>query len=150
MAKVMPFRGLRFNVERIDRMEDVVTPPYDVVDAKSQAALLEKNPYNMIQLDLTKNADDEVTADRYEKARDHFHSWQDQKVLIRDTDPAIYLYYVDYTLSNGKKFTRKGLVALVELAEFARHIADILRCCGWPADPHTANAVQAQHAWKGQ
>lgn len=122
MAKVVSFRGLRFDVEKIDRMEDVVTPPYDVVDAKSQAALLEKNPYNMIQLDLTKNADDEVTDERYEKARDHFQSWQDQGVLARDAEPAIYLYYVDYTLSNGKKFIRKGLVALVELAEFEKGI----------------------------
>ncbi|MCK5192881.1 MAG: DUF1015 family protein, partial [Desulfobulbaceae bacterium] len=122
MAKVVPFRGLRFDVKKIDRMEDVVTPPYDVVDAKAQAALLEKNPYNMIQLDLTKNADDEVTDERYEKARDHFRSWQDQGVLARDAEPAIYLYYIDYTLSNGKKFIRKGLVALVELAEFEKGI----------------------------
>lgn len=122
MAKVVPFRGLRFNAEKIDRMEDVVTPPYDVVDSKAQAALLEKNPYNMIQLDLTKNAGEQVADDRYEKARDHFQNWQDQGVLVRDEQPAIYLYFIDYTLSNGKKFTRKGLVALVELAEFEKGI----------------------------
>jgi uncharacterized protein (DUF1015 family) len=122
MAKVVPFRGLRFNVEKIDRMEDVVTPPYDVVDAKSQAALLEKNPYNMIQLDLTKNAGEQAADDRYEKARDHFRSWQDQEVLVRDEQPAIYLYFIDYMLPNGNKFTRKGLVALVELAEFEKGI----------------------------
>ncbi|MBC8318109.1 MAG: DUF1015 domain-containing protein [Desulfobulbaceae bacterium] len=122
MAKVVPFCGLRFNAEKIDRMEDVVTPPYDVVDAKAQAALLEKNPYNMIQLDLTKNAGDKVAEDRYEKARDHFRSWQDQGILVRDEKPAIYLYCIDYTLASGKKFTRKGLVALVELAEFEKGI----------------------------
>lgn len=122
MAKVVPFRGLRFNVGKIDRMEDVVSPPYDVVDAKAQAALLEKNPYNMIQLDLTKNAGEQAAADRYEKARDHFRSWQDQEVLVRDEKPAIYLYFIDYTLPNGSMFTRKGLVALVELAEFEKGI----------------------------
>ena len=56
MAKIVPFRALRYNPEKIDRMEDVVTPPYDVIDEKAQAALLSKNPYNMIQLDLTKHA----------------------------------------------------------------------------------------------
>lgn len=122
MAKVMPFCGLRFNLDKIDHMEDVVSPPYDVVDAEAQAALLGKNPYNMIQLDLTKNADDKVTDERYEKARENFQNWQKQEILLRDEKPAIYLYYVDYNLSNGKKFVRKGLVALVELEEFDKGI----------------------------
>ncbi|MBI5558565.1 MAG: DUF1015 domain-containing protein [Deltaproteobacteria bacterium] len=118
MAKIVPFRGLRFNPEKIDRMEDVVTPPYDIIDEKSQAALLAKNAYNMIQLDLTKHAGVTPAADRYEGAKKLFARWQEEEVLIRDGEPAIYLYHVKYHLPNGRGFTRKGLVSLVGLAEF--------------------------------
>ncbi|MFZ5765003.1 MAG: DUF1015 domain-containing protein [Thermodesulfobacteriota bacterium] len=118
MAKIAPLRGLRFNPAKIRRMEDVVTPPYDVIDEKSKIALLAKNPYNMIQLDLTKNAGDALGAARYEAARDLFRRWQEEEVLIRDPEPTIYLYQTTYSLSNGRTFTRKGLVALVGLAEF--------------------------------
>jgi uncharacterized protein (DUF1015 family) len=118
MAKIAPLRGLRFNPEKIDRMEDVVTPPYDVIDEKAQAALLSKNPYNMIQLDLTKHAGVAPAAGRYEGAKNLFDRWQEGGVLIRDSDPAMYLYHIRYNLPNGRSFTRKGLVCLVGLAEF--------------------------------
>lgn len=118
MAKIAPLKGLRFNPEKIVRMEDVVTPPYDVIDEKAKIALLAKNPYNMIQLDLTKNAGEALGADRYETARDLFQLWQEREVLIRDSEPTIYLYHTTYSLANGRTFTRKGLVALVGLAEF--------------------------------
>ncbi|MBU4262676.1 MAG: DUF1015 domain-containing protein [Proteobacteria bacterium] len=122
MAKIVPFRGLRFNPEKIDRMEDVVTPPYDVIDEKAQAALLSKNPYNMIQLDLTKHAGVAPAAGRYEGAKNLFDRWQEECVLIRDKEPAIYLYHIRYNLPNGRTFTRKGLVCLVGLAEFDQGI----------------------------
>ncbi|TFG37399.1 MAG: DUF1015 domain-containing protein [Desulfobacterales bacterium] len=118
MAKIAPFRGLRFNPEKIDRMEDVVTPPYDVIDEKAQVALLSKNPYNMIQLDLTKHAGVTPAAGRYEGAKNLFDRWQEEGVLIRDSKPAMYLYHIRYNLPNGRSFTRKGLVCLVGLAEF--------------------------------
>jgi len=122
MARIKPFQGLRFNTDKVERMEDVVSPPYDVIDEEGKAALLEKNRYNMVKLDLTKDMGDGPLAARYEDARALAESWQDDEVLIRDTKPAFYLYFVDYTLANGRKFTRKGLVARVQLAEFAEGV----------------------------
>ena len=118
MAKIVPFRALRYNPEKIDRMEDVVTPPYDIIDEKAQAVLLSKNPFNMIQLDLTKQAGVTPAADRYEGARQLFVRWQEERVFIRDAAPAVYLYHIRYHLPNGRSFIRKGLVSLVGLAEF--------------------------------
>lgn len=118
MAKIVPFRGLRYNSAKIDRMENVVTPPYDVIDSKAQTSLLSKNPYNMIQLDLTKQAGDQLSTERYEGAKKIFNSWQDENILLRDPEKTIYLYRIDYTLPNGRSLNRKGFVALVGLAEF--------------------------------
>lgn len=123
MANIAPFRGLRFNTDKVSRLEDVVTPPYDVIDERAQAAFLAKNPCNMIQLDLGKTVGQSVGgSERYENAKKTLTQWLDEEILVRDQEPAIYLYHISYTHPSGKQFTRKGLVALVGLAEFSEGI----------------------------
>lgn len=122
MAFIAPFRAVRFNTAKIDKMEDVVSPPYDVIDPEAQAALQAKNQYNMIQLDLTKFGGTEISDSRYQGAKEIFEKWQQEGVLIRDEVPAIYLYAIDYTLPSGKMFRRKGFSAMVRLHEFSEGI----------------------------
>ncbi|NOX26491.1 MAG: DUF1015 domain-containing protein [Deltaproteobacteria bacterium] len=123
MARIAPFRGLRYNQDKIAALEDVVSPPYDVISPNAQQALLHKNPYNMIHLDLTKSlASESLTDERYEEVKQTFTGWQRQGALIRDAKPALYLYYTDYSLPSGRKFTRKGLIALTGLAEFSEGV----------------------------
>lgn len=123
MARIAPLCGVRYNTEKINKMEDVVSPPYDVIDMQSQAALIKKNPYNMINLDLRKSVEvDELAEDRYQQASERFNNWLAESVLIQEQQPAIYLYSTDYTIPSGKKFTRKGFISLAGLAEFAEGI----------------------------
>ncbi len=123
MAIIAPFRGLRYNPEKISRMEEVVTPPYDVIDDRAKEDFLKKNPYNMVKLDLSKSLSPaKLTAERYEQARDLFEKWQDEGVLIQDETPTIYLYYIDYLHPSGRKLTRKGLVARVQLSDFSEGV----------------------------
>jgi len=77
MAVIAPFRAVRYNPQKISRMEEVVTPPYDVIDDRAQAAFLAKNPYSMIQLDLSKKTSQGPLPDqRYEAAKALFEKWQ--------------------------------------------------------------------------
>ncbi|MFZ5774431.1 MAG: DUF1015 domain-containing protein [Thermodesulfobacteriota bacterium] len=123
MAVIAPFRALRYNPAKIRDMEEVVTPPYDVIDAQAQAAFARKNPFNMIHLDLSKSVSPEQLTDaRYQQARETFADWQAQEVLVRDAEPALYLYHVEYGLPSGRRLTRKGLLSLVRLAEFSEGI----------------------------
>ena len=124
MARIAPLRGLRFNLAKITALEDVVSPPYDVIDEQSHNALLKKNPYNMIQLDLTKSVDaaDMQSDERYQKARQTFEHWQQENILVRDSESAFYLYHTEYRVPSGKKFLRKGLIALAGLAEFSEGV----------------------------
>lgn len=123
MATVAPFRAVRYNQEKIARLEDVITPPYDIISAGDGEKLRQKNPYSMINLDLRNTSQGETEDDgRYLQARDRFTAWQDEAVLIRDAQPAIYLYATDYTIPGGRRLTRKGIVCLVGLAEFSEGI----------------------------
>jgi len=123
MAVITPFKGVRYNPEKISNLEEVLTPPYDVIDETEGASFLKRNPYNMIQLDL-RNTGQKASADthRYKDAHDRFNGWQEAQVLIRDEQAAIYLYFIEYIHPSGKKMTRKGLVSLVGLADFTEGI----------------------------
>ena len=125
MALIAPFRGLRFNPDKINNLDEVITPPYDVISEEDGAKFLEKNAYNMIQLDLRNNSHDSAEdgdAGRYRQARSLFDAWQEEQILVRDKQPCIYLYYIEYIHPSGRKMTRKGLISLVGLAEFAEGI----------------------------
>ncbi len=123
MALIAPFRGLRYNSEKIANLEEVVTPPYDVIDDQAQADLLRRNPYSMIRLDLSKSVkSEEMTEGRYQQSRQLLDEWLAAGVLRRDETPAIYLYFIDYQHPSGRRLTRKGLVCLTGLAEFSEGI----------------------------
>ncbi len=123
MAVIAPFRGVRYNPEKIKNLDEVLTPPYDVIDEKAGDAFLKKNPHSMIQLDLRNTGQKaKEGSDRYVAAHARFNGWQDEGILIRDDKPAIYLYSIDYLHPSGKKMTRKGLVGLVGLADFSEGI----------------------------
>lgn len=123
MAVVVPFKGVRYNPAKITRLEEVVTPPYDVINAAEGSAFKNRNPYSMINLDLRNTSQDEKEDDgRYAQARDRFVSWQEEGILLCDDHPAIYLYFIEYTHPSGERMVRKGLVSLVGLAEFAEGI----------------------------
>ncbi len=122
MAKIAPFCAVRYN-SNVVTLDEVVTPPYDVIDVQAQAALTQKNQYSMINLDLSKNVDaGSMTEERYALAKERFDTWQAEEVLIRDEKPSLYLYYTDYNLGGGRKFTRKGMICLAGLTEFSEGV----------------------------
>jgi len=123
MAFIAPLKGVHFNPQKVGKLDEVVTPPYDVISAKGVDSYRARNPYNMIRLDIVKNpgAGDANDA-RYQEAADLFEQWLDEKVLVRDPVPGIYLYHTEYSHPSGKRLTRKGFVCLVGLAEFAEGV----------------------------
>ena len=54
MAYVGALKGVRFNPDKVGNLDDVVTPPYDLINEAAVQSFLAKNPHSMIQLDITK------------------------------------------------------------------------------------------------
>jgi uncharacterized protein (DUF1015 family) len=123
MAFIAPFKGVYFNVEKVGSLDEVVTPPYDVINENAVDSYTAKNPYSMIRLDITKNPGGAVGPDvRYQGVADLFHQWLDQDILLRDHQPALYLYTLQYKHPSGTLLTRKGVVAQVGLSEFGEGV----------------------------
>jgi uncharacterized protein (DUF1015 family) len=104
MVEIAPFRGMVYNNKKIKKLDDVMSPPYDIISEDMQNELYDKNGYNFVKLILGKiSQDDTDTNNRYTRAKQLFDAWQKQEILISSNAPAIYPYKVDYTVNKTKK-----------------------------------------------
>ncbi|HQA08377.1 MAG TPA: DUF1015 domain-containing protein [Syntrophomonadaceae bacterium] len=110
MATIIPFRGLRYNPDKISDLSQVVTPPYDVIDDIAQARYYAQHPANVIRLELGLTyPQDTATNNRYSRANHYLEKWLEEEVLIPEPQPSLYLYEQEYTVK-GKRMIRTGLV----------------------------------------
>ncbi len=112
MAKLYPFRGVRFNPEKVGDISHVVTQPYDRIGPDLMRTYLNRSPYNIVRVTGSKRppADD---AD-YRRRGELLKQWISDDVLVQDPQPSLYAYHQEYTYE-GKEYTRKGVVALLDL-----------------------------------
>lgn len=122
MARIVPFRGILYNPEKVPDLKAVVTPPHDIISPEEQEEFYGAHPQNMIRLILGKMFPADTDDDnRYTRAAKSFSDWLDEEILQRDEKPAFYVTEMDYT-KNEQVRTRLGVVALVELHEFEEGI----------------------------
>ncbi|GJQ60005.1 MAG: DUF1015 domain-containing protein [Candidatus Scalindua sp. AMX11] len=118
MAAILPFRGLRYNPEKIEDISKVTTPPYDVISEKERERFYGLHPNSIIRLILGKDLPgDTQSVNKYTRAAGFFEEWRKEQVLIQDSEPAIYVYAQQFTLEN-RRYTRRGFVSLVKLEDF--------------------------------
>jgi uncharacterized protein (DUF1015 family) len=115
MPEVSPFRGVRYDVARVGTLSDVVAPPYDVIDNALQDRLYQASPYNVIRLELNRDQPDDVDEGaRYARAKATLKDWLRAGILRQEDHPAFYIYEQTFEI-DGKRHSRKGLLARVRL-----------------------------------
>ena len=112
MADVEPLRALHYDLERTGGLQDVVAPPYDVIDADERVELEARSPYNVVRIDLP------VGDDPYETAARQFASWRGDGVIVRDEEPALWALEQGYTGPDGQIRKRQGFLARVRVEEY--------------------------------
>ena len=134
MARIRPFRGIRYNPLRIKDLNRVVTQPYDKITPEMQEAYYSKDPHNVVRITLGKvEPGDDEKNNRYTRARESLEKWLREGVLLREKDPSLYAYYQTFTppvgaspLSQGSKpaptITRKGIIAQLLLEPLGRGV----------------------------
>lgn len=118
MATILPFKGLRYNPEKIKDISKVITPPYDVISEKERDDYYQLHPNSIIRLILGKDLPgDDQSNNKYTRSAEFFDTWIKEEILIHEAEPAIYVYAQEFTLS-GKKYVRRGFISLVKLEDF--------------------------------
>jgi uncharacterized protein (DUF1015 family) len=115
MVEIAPFKGMVYNKKKIKKLDDVMSPPYDIISEQMQNELYNKNEYNFVKLILGKILPDDTDAtNRYTRAKQLFDAWQQQEILIPSQTPALFPYQVDYTVGKEKK-QMNGFFVLLKL-----------------------------------
>jgi uncharacterized protein (DUF1015 family) len=118
MADIIPFKGVRYNPEKIKDFSKVVAPPYDVISEEEQAELYRMDQYNIVRVLLGKDLPgDNDKQNKYTRASRYLKNWQKQGVLKRDAQPSIYINLQEFKI-DGKVKRRVGFIALLKLEEF--------------------------------
>jgi uncharacterized protein (DUF1015 family) len=124
MAKIAPFRGIRFNPNKVDDLSRVVSQPYDRVRYGLQDEYYDLHPYNIVR--IIKGREDKGDApdgeNVYTRARDYYRAWLDAGYLLCDAEPALYVYHQTFTLPNGTELTRRAFITALALVEFEEGI----------------------------
>ena len=110
--RIEPFAALMFNRSRCGALADVVAPPYDLIDKARQDALYARSPYNIVRLELNRDADP------YASAAETLARWLRDGIVERATRPSIYFYTQIFELE-GRRLVRCGLIARIRLEEFS-------------------------------
>jgi uncharacterized protein (DUF1015 family) len=125
MAKIFPFRALRYDSNKV-RISDVVTQPYDKISPSMQDRYYSASPYNLVRIILGKpEASDSDGTNVYSRAAACLQSWREEHVLVQDTEPGIYLYTQTFRLagdSSGATYERRGFIAAGQLEAYDRQV----------------------------
>ena len=113
MARFEPFRGLRYDDERLD-YGLVTAPPYDVISAEERAELAALHPAQAVHLDLPV---DEGELSRYDVACRTLQQWRADEVLVQDDEPSFYVYRMGYKDDTGRLRQTSGVIGALELAK---------------------------------
>ena len=120
---VIPFRGLRYNSTKVEGIENVIAPPYDVIKPEERIALEARHPANIIRLILSQPHDNDTDAEnQYTRAAARMNQWISEGILVRDTTPRYYIYDQSFNAPDGKNYTRRALIALAKLEPFENRV----------------------------
>jgi uncharacterized protein (DUF1015 family) len=113
MAKVRPFRALRFDEGVAGPLAGLVAPPYDVLTPEQRAAYLGRSPYNVVHLTLPESEE--------QAARD-LADWRVRGVLAEDSEPSYWWLSQDYVGPDGVARRREGFVAALRAEPYERRV----------------------------
>jgi uncharacterized protein (DUF1015 family) len=123
MARIYPFRALRYDPARVN-MEDVVTQPYDKISPAMQERYYQASPYNMIRVILGKHLPGDTEKENvYTRAAETLRAWRKEHILAEESEPALYGYSQTYTVPHTDEVReRRGFIALGHLYDYVEKV----------------------------
>src|SRR4051794_9954898 len=111
MAQIAPLPALRYDQDVAGPLQELWSPPYDVIDAEGRAALAARSPYNAVHVDLPEGDDP------YAAAAETLRRWEREGAVVRE-EPAIWALEQDSRAPDGRGLVRRGFLARVRVEEY--------------------------------
>ncbi|MFJ8148214.1 DUF1015 domain-containing protein [Streptomyces sp. NPDC096048] len=109
--ELTPFRGLRYDPDRVGSLAAVTSPPYDVVVRPDGLLHLESaDPYNIVRLILPQAATPEA---RNDQAAHTLRRWMAEGVLTADPEPGLYVY----EQRDGEGMLQRGIIGALRVSD---------------------------------
>ncbi|WDM16273.1 DUF1015 domain-containing protein [Streptomyces lavenduligriseus] len=114
--ELTPFRGLRYDPDRVGSLASVTSPPYDVVVRPDGLHHLESaDPHNIVRLILPQAG---TPSARTEQAADTLRRWLAEGILVADPDPGLYVY----EQQDGDGMLQRGIIGTLRVTEPAEGV----------------------------
>ncbi|MEV5734336.1 DUF1015 domain-containing protein [Streptomyces sp. NPDC052292] len=108
--ELTPFRGLRYDPDRVGSLAAVTSPPYDVVVRPDGLHHLQSaDPHNIVRLILPQAGTPDA---RNEQAADTLRRWLAEGVLTADPHPALYVY----EQRDGDGMLQRGVIGALRVS----------------------------------
>ncbi len=123
MAEIQPFRAFRYDTNRV-ALADVLTQPYDKINAAMQDRYYAASPYNLIAVEKGRSFPGD-TADNnvYTRAAQKLQDWIGEKILVQDAAPNLYYYSQEFSLPGSHSMrVRSGFIALCRVEDYNAHV----------------------------
>jgi uncharacterized protein (DUF1015 family) len=115
MARIHPFRALRYPSHLSAEMARLTAPPYDVITEPDRQRLESLHPRNVVRLILPSQAGQVEDGSFYTGAASLLRQWQEDGTLARDPRPAFYPYRQTFRGPDGELSSRLGFLAALAL-----------------------------------
>ena len=109
MPRFEAFRALRY--APLLHLDEVVAPPYDVINESERVALCARHPNNIAHIDMP------TGENAYEDAAKTLRLWIGAGVLVLDEVPSLTLYRMQFVDSLGAKRSTVGVLGALEVVD---------------------------------
>ncbi|WP_344544837.1 DUF1015 domain-containing protein [Streptomyces levis] len=114
--ELTPFRGLRYDPDRVGSLAAVTSPPYDVVVRPDGLHHLESSdPHNIVRLILPQAA---TAGARNEQAAETLRRWLAEGILTADPEPCLYVY----EQRDGNGMLQRGVIGALRVSDPAEQV----------------------------
>jgi uncharacterized protein (DUF1015 family) len=114
LVDIRPFKAIRYT-PKAGNPENLITQPYDKIDATMQKEYYEKSPYNYCRLILP------LEDNKYEVANQRIQQWLNEGAMAKEEQPALFLSRQEFNL-DGNRYSRTGLIAALRLYPYSENI----------------------------
>jgi uncharacterized protein (DUF1015 family) len=122
MADIIPFRALRYDLQRVSAAQ-VVTQPYDKITPAMQERYYAASPYNLVRIILGRREPSDGPGNNvYTRAADYARQWRSEGILRQDSSLSIYAYSQTFTALSGTNFERRGFIARGRVEDYSAKV----------------------------